>query len=294
MEGLGQVENRDHGLGGAEPCSGSDLDEAARQVRAVRQACRAFRLGLVRGCGFDAAAGLLTISQGLREAAGGVGPERAAALAARIDAVSFAPGDPYAGILAAEEALELLEESLDRRRFARWRGSGRPRAVLVGAALAVLLAFGLWRYALDRDSGPVIDVLAGAGPAEVHTTGINTVTENGGGKVWRWAYGPQTEIWFKAGRAGMCVLDLAVYNMIPGQVLTIRVNDDPGESFEPSVGGFEQPAGTLRLPFMTRPGQNIVRIAYADWNKKGADFAPGDARPLSVAYGKLRIEPVGR
>jgi len=292
MERCALVEQDDAGQVTLVAASGDRLDEAVRLTRGCRESCLAYRLALRRSGERDLASRLESVRRGLEQAAGLAAMEAGKPVNVDVESVAFSPLDPYAGVLAAESGLEILEEALDRQRVKRLLRSRGLRLACGAVLCAVLLGVGTYFYCAGRQDGPVIDILSGANPPHVHTMGINTVTERGdGGAVWRWAYGPQTEIWFLADRAQMCFLDLSVSNLITGQVITIAVNGEPGESFDVAAGGFEKPAGTLRLPFMTQKGQNIVRIAYAEWNKKDVDFAPGDPRPLSVAFRELRIEP---
>jgi hypothetical protein len=275
-------------------------NEAERFVWECRSQCAAYRVNVSRGARQAAQENLVAIRLGLQLAAQALATALGRPLPVDLEMIAFDPADPYAAAFAAEAALEPLCEELDRlawRKFRAFCGQAATGARLVWLCLAVvllaaILVAGTKAYQAHERRLLTLDVLAEANPPQFHTTGINTVTETASeNRAWRWAYGPQTELWFQSDREAMCYLVVSVYNLASGQVLTISANGQNGESFAVPVTGFEKTNGVLRLPFMSKVGQNIIRISNAAWNHQTEDFAPQDPRPLSVAYAALRIEP---
>jgi len=283
-----------------EPTANSSAFELKRLIGLCRSKCEAYRIALGDPDRGDQEGLLAGLKDNLRQAAAMLAPVQGRAARIDVEAVAFCPSAPYAAALAAEAALELVLEEFDRLRWREFMQSCRKAVTgarlvwtcLAAALLAAGLVAGALAYRAQERRILTLDVLAEANPPQFHTEGINTVTETApGNRVWRWAYGPQTELWFKSDREALCHLIVSVFNLASGQELTITVNDDHEESFAVPVTGFDKTNGVLRLPFMARAGQNIIRIGYAAWNHQTEDFAPGDARPLSVAYAALRIEP---
>ena len=259
----------------------------------IRQLCASYRVSLSRNARVDLHAELATIRANLRGAALAMGPEEGRLVASGLEAIMYSPSDPYAGILQAESVQDFLAERAGRiQRLSSLNSRCRlPLYGFFSGIILLLCIFIIYINPPHSQRSLRIDSLAPTNPSNFHTVGINTVTESADGRVWLWAYGPKTELWFQSDREALCFLVISLFNLCPNQVLSVAVNSGAAESFDIPLTGFEKTNGILRLPFLTRVGQNIIVLGYCNWNHQGVTFAPDDARPISVAYAKLRIEP---
>jgi hypothetical protein len=132
---------------------------------------------------------------------------------------------------------------------------------------------------------------------DVTETGIEGVEHDAHGS-WRWGEGPHTLLRFHTPTPRPIRLDFRVNNPFPDQKLVISCN---GQVLRELDGLPPQPwmrAWTsVDLSFLSRAGDNELRISYGKWNGKAEDggtivLNAQDKRPLAVAFERLLLNAV--
>jgi hypothetical protein len=113
------------------------------------------------------------------------------------------------------------------------------------------------------------------------TSGFSILEQDGEGRKWRWALGPESTVVVSSSAEQVASLTLELSSPMVEQTVEIILDGERVDSMQASpAAGFVR--RTIRVPL--RPGDNWLAFRYSDWNGRVTTFAPGDFRPIAVRF----------
>ncbi|MCA9835255.1 MAG: hypothetical protein KC422_00005 [Trueperaceae bacterium] len=103
---------------------------------------------------------------------------------------------------------------------------------------------------------------------------------------FRWSLGPETRLDFLTNGAEPIGVDMAFFNPIDGQNVTVRFNGAVVQELTQIDQGTEM---SMKFFVNSSPGMNYLSISYSHVNGDQITFAPNDNRPLGILYKNLDL-----
>ncbi len=128
----------------------------------------------------------------------------------------------------------------------------------------------------------VVDVVSQASTQGLTISGLAEPDNN----QFRWSLGPETQLNFMTDTAEPLGVDMAFFNPIDGQDITIRFNGAVVQELKQIDQGTEM---SLKFFVNSLPGMNYLSISYSHINGEQVNFAPNDQRPLGILYKNLDL-----
>lgn len=111
------------------------------------------------------------------------------------------------------------------------------------------------------------------------------------GKLWRWSNAPISQIIFTMPERQAMMLTLHVNNSLPGQVMTVFINEREKIILKNMpFHNWDDEGLAVRIPFDSNAGENRIRISYEIWNTKDGKAYVADPRKLGIKYFSASLE----